>query len=143
MAHSRRLWEAASIPLTTRIRKVAAKVVPYTDRTYLVSEFHPRSFRSTGVTYNAVCSWYGPGFDGRKTGSGQTYNPNDFTCASRNLPFGTWLALSRGNKRIVVVVNDRGPYISGRDLDLSAAAARALGFWGVESVGVEVVKPGR
>jgi rare lipoprotein A (peptidoglycan hydrolase) len=139
-ARTRRQWEDASVPLTARIRKVPGKVLPYTDRTYLVSEYHPRTFKTTGVTYNAVCSWYGPGFNGKQTASGQIYNQNDFTCASRNLPFGTWLALTKGSKRIVVVVNDRGPYVAGRDLDLSAAAARTLGFWGVETIGVEVVK---
>jgi rare lipoprotein A len=116
-------------------------VLPY-PYTYLVSAFHPRSFRTTGITYSAVCSWYGPGFNGKPTASGQVYNQDDFTCASRTLAFGTWLALSRDGKRIVVVVTDRGPYVSGRDLDLSKAAADALGFSGVESVQVEVVTPG-
>jgi rare lipoprotein A len=63
------------------------------------------------------------------------------TCASRTLPFGTWLALTRGGNRVIVVVTDRGPFIDGRDLDLSRRAARELGFSGVEPVHVEFVQP--
>jgi len=75
-----------------------------------------------------------------------TFNPlsillssETLTCASRTLPFGTVLALTRGSRRVIVYVNDRGPYIAGRDLDLSKAAAAALGFSGVATVQVEVV----
>jgi rare lipoprotein A len=99
----------------------------------------PREYRSTGERYSAVCSWYGPGFNGRNTASGQVFNQDDLTCASRTLPFGTVLALTRGSRRVIVYVNDRGPYIAGRDLDLSKAAAAALGFSGVATVQVEVV----
>jgi rare lipoprotein A len=140
-ANTRQQWRDSSIPVGTLIRKVPGTVAPYS-ATYLVSAFHPRAFRTTGITYSAVCSWYGPGFNGKPTASGQIYNQDDFTCASRSLAFGTWLALTRNGKRIVVVVNDRGPYVSGRELDLSRAAAEALGISGVESVQVEVVTPG-
>ncbi|MDO8963778.1 MAG: hypothetical protein Q7W30_04715, partial [Coriobacteriia bacterium] len=92
---ARQKWIAASIPLGTRIRSATGRVLPYTDRTYLVSQFHYRTYRTTGVTYRAVCSWYGAAFNGRRTASGQTYNMNDFTCAHKTLPFGTWLALTR------------------------------------------------
>lgn len=144
---TRARWKAASIPLGTVIHKVPGTVLP--DRTYLVSEFHYRTYRTTGVAYRQVCSWYGADFNGKGTASGQVYNMDDFTCASKTLPFGTWLALtrydsrSRTYKRIVVVVNDRGPYIKGRDIDLSKAAAEALGLAsaGVGDVNVEVVNP--
>jgi rare lipoprotein A (peptidoglycan hydrolase) len=146
---TRARWKAASIPIGTVIRKVPGRVLPYTDRTYLVSEFHYRTYRTTGVAYRAVCSWYGADFNGRGTASGQVYNMEDFTCAHKTLPFGTWLALTRYDsrskayRRIVVVVNDRGPYIKGRDIDLSKAAAEALGLAsaGVGDVSVEVVTP--
>jgi rare lipoprotein A (peptidoglycan hydrolase) len=146
---TRARWTAASIPLGTVIRKVMGKVLPYADRTYLVSEFHYRTYRTTGVSYRAVCSWYGADFNGKGAASGQVYNMDDFTCAHRTLPFGTWLALTRYDsrsktyKRIVVVVNDRGPYVQGRDIDLSKAAAEALGLAsaGVGDVNVEVVDP--
>lgn len=146
---TRARWRAASIPIGTLIRKVPVTVRPYTDRTYLGSEFHYRTYRTTGVTYRAVCSWYGADFNGKFAASGQIYNMEDFTCAHKTLPFGTWLALTRydsrtrGYRRIVVVVNDRGPYVQGRDIDLSKAAAEALGIAsaGVGDVNVEVVTP--
>jgi hypothetical protein len=87
-AKTRQQWRESSIPLGTPIRKVPGVVLPY-PYVYLVSSYHPRSFRTTGITYSAVCSWYGPGFNGKPTASGQTYNQDDFTCASRTLAFGT------------------------------------------------------
>jgi rare lipoprotein A len=139
-ARTREAWRKSSIRLGTRVRQVKGTVSPY-PYSYLVSEFHPRTFATSGITYSAMCSWYGPGFNGKPTASGQVYNQDDFTCASRTLAFGTWLALTRDGKRIVVVVTDRGPYVSGRDLDLSMAAAKALGIAGVGTVQVEVVTP--
>lgn len=138
-AAAREQWEAASVPEGTEIEFATATVDTHPGVQYLVSAYMPRVYRSTGETYSAVCSWYGPGFHGRKTASGQVFNQNDLTCASRTLPFGTVLALTRGSRRVIVYVNDRGPFIAGRDLDLSKAAAEALGFSGVQSVQVEVV----
>ncbi len=140
-AKTRGQWKESSVPLADPVEKVPGVVEPYTDRTYLVSSYHPRRYRSLGRTTTALCSWYGNEFHGRMTASGQIYNQNDFTCASRTLPFGTRLALTRGDRRIVVVVTDRGPFIAGRDLDLSRAAARALGFSGLATVHVEFVEP--
>ena len=139
-AKTRAEWLAASVPLHDPVAKVPGVVEPYTDLTYLVSEHHPRRYRSLGITEYAFCSWYGNEFHGRMTACGQIYNQNDFTCASRTLPFGTRLALTRGDRRIVVVVTDRGPFIAGRDLDLSRAAAEALGFSGLATVHVEYVE---
>jgi hypothetical protein len=133
-------WKSSSIAPGTQIRAVNGTVSPRVEP-YLVSELHVRVFRATGVSYSAVCSGYGPGFNGKPTASGQLYNPDDFTAASRTVALGTWLALSRAGKRVVVVVTDRGPYVAGRDLDVSRAAATALGISGVESVQVEVVTP--
>jgi len=140
-AQSREQWQAASIPIGTEIPRARATVDPYTGYQYLISAYMPRRYRSTGESWTAVCSWYGPGFNGRRTSSGQIFNEDDLTCASRTLPFGTVLALTRGDRRVIVYVNDRGPFIAGRDLDLSKAAAYALGFSGVEPVRAEVVIP--
>lgn len=140
-ASTRQQWRNASIPIGTDIPRDVAAVDSRPGLTYVISSYMPRSYRSTGETFAAVCSWYGPGFNGRGTASGQVFNEDDFTCASRTLPFGTVLALTRGDRRIIVYVNDRGPYIDGRDLDLSKAAATALGFSGVATVQVEVVLP--
>jgi len=139
-AMTRAEWLASSVPLDDPVAKVPGIVEPYTDRVYLVSEYHPRRYRSLGITEYAYCSWYGNEFHGRMAASGQIYNQNDFTTASRTLPFGTRLALTRGDRRIVVVVTDRGPFIAGRDLDLSRAAAEALGFSGLATVHVEYVE---
>lgn len=75
-------------------------------------------------------SWYGPGFHGRKTASGERFDQNAMTCAHRTARFGTRLRVTdnRTGKSIVCRVNDRGPFISGRVVDLSKAAASRLGI---------------
>jgi peptidoglycan lytic transglycosylase len=74
---------------------------------------------------------------GRQTASGARYNPHGLTVAHRKLPFGTCLMLSHGSRKVRVTVNDRGPFVGGRELDLSTGAARALSFSGVGRVGME------
>ncbi|MDH4140780.1 MAG: hypothetical protein OEV43_09450, partial [Coriobacteriia bacterium] len=106
-ATSRRQWEESSIPPEQGVPLVPAIVEPYAE-TFLVAEYQPKRYRTTGKSMEAVCSWYGNEFHGRRTASGQIFNQNDLTCASRTLAFGTRLALTRGNRRVVVVVNDRG-----------------------------------
>jgi len=83
-----------------------------------------------------VASWYGPGFHGRKTASGERFNTNELTAAHLSLPFGTKLLVRNesNGKEVVVRVNDRGPYIKSRIIDLSNAAARALGIQGIGRV---------
>lgn len=73
-------------------------------------------------------SWYGPGFHGRLTASGTVYDQTALTCAHRTLPFGTVLVVEYKGKRVPCVVTDRGPYVRGRDLDLSLGVAEALGM---------------
>ncbi len=74
--------------------------------------------------FSAVASWYGPGFAGRETASGETFVPEALTAAHRELPFGTLLEVTnpRTGLKVPVRVNDRGPFVAGRQLDLSAAA---------------------
>jgi rare lipoprotein A len=74
-----------------------------------------------------VATWYGPGFDGNKTASGETFNPRAFTAAHRHMPFGTVLRVTYGDRETLVRVNDRGPY-GDADLDLSEAAADKIGL---------------
>lgn len=84
---------------------------------------------STSLADNCVhASWYGPGFHGKKTASGERFNQNDMTAAHKNLNFGTKLRVvnPKNNKYVVVKINDRGPYTKGRGLDLSKAAANQL-----------------
>ncbi len=88
-----------------------------------------------------VSSWYGPAFEGGVTASGEVYNYGDYTAAHPYLPIGTELLVSYGGNSVVVTVNDRGPYVGGRDLDLSQAAAEELGLtWvGIDVVDVQVL----
>ena len=74
-----------------------------------------------------VASWYGHPYHGRKTASGERYNMWAFTAAHRTLPFGTKLRVTYKDRSVVVVINDRGPFIKGRSLDLSRAAADKIG----------------
>ncbi|HEY9718011.1 MAG TPA: septal ring lytic transglycosylase RlpA family protein [Trichormus sp.] len=94
--------------------------------------------------FTTVASWYGPGFQGRKTASGEVFDQEKMTAASRTLPFGTKLLVQNphNGKVCAVVINDRGPYVNGRGLDLSHAAARHLGISGIGPV-VCYVEKGR
>ena len=85
-------------------------------------------------------SWYGPGFHGRKTASGERFNTNELTAAHRSLPFGTRVRVEGASGRSVVVrINDRGPFTRGRVIDLSRAAANAIGMGGTMRVNLTVV----
>ena len=90
-----------------------------------------------------VASWYGPGFHGRRTANGERFDQNDLTAAHKTLPFNTRVrvtSLATG-KSVIVKINDRGPYVRGRAIDLSAAAARTIGMQGrgVGKVKLEVL----
>lgn len=90
------------------------------------------------VIQSGRASWYGPGFHGRRTASGETFNTNELTAAHRTLPFGTKVRVvnKKTGKSVVVRINDRGPYAHGRVIDLSRASAQAIGITGVGSVTV-------
>ncbi|HEV7407384.1 MAG TPA: septal ring lytic transglycosylase RlpA family protein [Bradyrhizobium sp.] len=93
-----------------------------------------------GHSFSGMASYYG-NESGSKTASGARFNQNAMTCAHRSLPFGTKLKVTHGGRSVVVTVNDRGPFIRGRVLDLSTGAARAVGLTGagVGRVTAEVV----
>lgn len=99
-----------------------------------------------GITYREVgqASWYGKPFHGRRTASGERYDMHAMTAAHKTLPFGTELRVTNlDNKRAVVVkVNDRGPFVKGRILDVSRRAAERLGFRdkGVTTVRLEILR---
>jgi rare lipoprotein A len=100
--------------------------------------FTPSS--GTGRTFSGIASFYG-NESGRKTASGQRFNENAMTAAHRTLPFGTKLRVTHGGRSVVVTINDRGPFIRGRVLDLSTAAAREVGLTsaGIGRVTAEVL----
>jgi rare lipoprotein A len=87
------------------------------------------SIGGSGRGFSGMASFYG-NESGSKTASGQRFNQNAMTCAHRSLPFGTKLRVTHGGQSVVVTVNDRGPFIKGRVLDLSTGAARAIGLTG-------------
>ena len=96
--------------------------------------------QSSGRSFAGVASFYG-NESGSKTASGQRFNQNAMTAAHKTLPFGTKLRVTHGGQCVVVTINDRGPFIKGRVLDLSTGAARAIGLTsrGVGHVTAEIV----
>src|SRR5215470_6677637 len=89
-------------------------------------------------------SWYGKKFHGRTTASGEDFDILELTAAHRQLPLGTYVRVTdlRNGKWVIVRINDRGPYIHGRIMDLSYGAARMLDFHaGVEKVRLDIVAP--
>ena len=91
-----------------------------------------------------IASWYGPGFDGNLTANGEVYDMNGISAAHKTLPFGTVVRvvdLDTG-RSIVVRINDRGPFIEGRIIDLSKGAAEKLGIIerGIVPVGLRIVR---
>jgi rare lipoprotein A len=95
---------------------------------------------SSGGSFAGIASFYG-NESGSKTASGQRFNQSAMTAAHRTLPFGTKLKVTHGERSVVVTINDRGPFIRGRVLDLSTGAARAIGLTsaGVGRVVAEVM----
>jgi rare lipoprotein A len=89
---------------------------------------------AVGRPFSGYASWYGGSFQGRRTANGERFDTHDLTAASRTLPFGTRLRVCRGDRCVVVRVNDRGPYVGSRVLDLSKAARDELGSFGVARV---------
>lgn len=88
-----------------------------------------------------IASWYGPGFHGRRTASGERFNQNALTAAHRSLPFGTKVRVTnpRNGRSVVVRINDRGPHVRGRIIDLSAGAAKVLGVSGVAPISLQIL----
>lgn len=102
---------------------------------------------STGLTQRGVASWYGPDFHGKPTASGEVYDMHALTAAHRELPLNTVIEVTNldNGRRVQVRVNDRGPFVRGRVLDLSYAAARELDMIGpgLARVEIRVVEVGK
>ena len=83
-----------------------------------------------GPTHIVTSSWYGPGYDGHRTASGERFDPNGLTAASKTLPLGSSVRVTnlKDGHSAQVKINDRGPAVRGRSLDLSPAAARKIGL---------------
>jgi len=100
-----------------------------------------------GYSSRCVASYYEKGFLGKLTANGEIYSPFEMTAAHRKLPFGTWVRVRNLENGAVAIVriNDRGPYIEGRDIDLSKAAARKIGIVarGLAKVELEILSKSR
>lgn len=96
-----------------------------------------------GFTEKGIASWYGPGFQGRKTANGERFNTHDLTAAHKSLPFNSMVKVTNleNGKSVIVKINDRGPYIKGRIIDLSHAAKTEIGMGGLAEVMIEVLDP--
>jgi rare lipoprotein A len=101
-----------------------------------------RSARRAHHASGGNASWYGPGFQGHRTASGERFNSGGFTAAHRSLPFGTRVRVTNNatGRSVVVRINDRGPFVRGRQIDLAAGAARAIGMSGTSYVSMSVVR---
>ncbi len=108
------------------------------------SEYYPPQKTSKNVEIG-IASWYGPGFQGRATASGQIYNMYDMTAASKTLPLKGYAYVTdiQNHRSVEVYVNDRGPYVGGRIIDLSYAAAKALNMIGPGTALVRIQYLGR
>ena len=97
----------------------------------------------TGSSFVEIgeASWYGPGFHGRKTANGERFDTYEFTAAHKTLPFGTLLKVTNleNNLYTVVRINDRGPFIKGRIIDLSKASKEAISMGGTTQVKIEQI----
>ena len=99
----------------------------------------PSGYVSTGVSFGGVASWYGPGFAGNSTANGEIYDPMGLTAASKELPFDTLLFVKYQGRGVVVRINDRGPYVGDRIIDLSQGAAEAVGMSGIGWIDATIV----
>ena len=95
-----------------------------------------------GAAQAEVATYYGQEFAGHRTASGEKFNPSAMTAAHRTLPFGTRVRVtnSRSGRSIIVRINDRGPFVKGRAIDLSSGAARAIGMGSTGHVRMEVIR---
>ena len=109
------------------------------------NEIHPGKVATTKPYQIGTASWYGDYFQGKATASGEPYNMYDLTAAHPTLPLGSWVRVTNmSNGRAVVVrINDRGPVVPGRIIDLSYSTARVLQFksQGLQRVRLDVVRP--
>ena len=122
----------------------------------VIEEFVPKTVKQNIVNTSVVeyksrgtmkASWYGPRFHGKITANGEIYDQMAYTAAHKSLKFGTLLKLTnkKNGKSVIVRINDRGPYIPGRQLDVSKAVAMELGmmFRGVAKLQVEEIRLGQ
>ncbi|WP_342597053.1 septal ring lytic transglycosylase RlpA family protein [Cyanobacterium aponinum UTEX 3222] len=140
-----------ALQATNRLRRLMGNATPLKEvkgQPKVVAKKQTQKATFAGVknlrkAAQGIASWYGPGFHGRKTASGERFNQNALTAAHRSLPFGTRVKVTNLNngRSVVVRINDRGPFTRGRIVDLSAGAARVIGLKnsGVAPVRIQIL----
>lgn len=126
---------------TRRTRLAAENQTPVVAAIEAAGSAYPQGYRPSGQTLSGMASWYGPGFVGSPTASGAPYDPERLTCANKELPLGSVIRVTANGRSVSCLVNDRGPYVGDRILDMSRAGSRALGYDGLASVVIEVLVP--
>ncbi len=140
------LFSLLSLVITTLLPSAAiCSRIPSTQLPYRVDniEYYP-IFSTKGFQQQGRASWYGPGFHGHRTSSGEIYNMHAMTAAHKILPMNTMLLVKNldNGRQTIVRINDRGPFVDGRILDLSHAAAKALGILGPGTAQVAIYAVG-
>jgi rare lipoprotein A len=129
-------------PVPNHQQPQASKTSPKVTKTARLSRTRPVSKGEKKPYQVGNASWYGKKFYGKTTASGENFDMFELTAAHKQLPLGTFVKVTnlRNNKTVIVRVNDRGPYVGNRIMDLSYSAARMLGFRdGVERVRLDLV----
>jgi len=134
--------EPAPLPPVPQVQREAAPA-PQAPAPQAKDEAAPAGKPET--TQVGTASWYGPGFHGRETASGETFDQHALTAAHRTLPLGTEAKVTNlaTGQSVQVTINDRGPYVQGRQLDLSQAATKQIGLTkqGLAQVKIETKRP--
>ncbi|MBD2292573.1 septal ring lytic transglycosylase RlpA family protein [Anabaena sphaerica FACHB-251] len=151
LADSTRNPAQDALQATNRLRRLIGNASPISEianlpaNTTISMPKLPQQVAIRGIKLNfkGLASWYGYDWAGRKTANGERFNPEAMTAAHRSLPMGTKVRVTntRNGQSVVVRINDRGPYIGGRIIDLSLGAARILGMMnsGVAPVRIDVL----
>lgn len=147
LASARTVLDRASAVVTTaltpaqtrRSRRAQESEAPVVALVEAAGAGYPAGYAPTGQVLTGLASWYGPGFVGSPTATGAPYDPERLTCAHKTLRLGTVVRVSANGRTVSCLVNDRGPYVGPRILDMSRAGSRALGYDGVQQVVVEVL----
>ena len=135
---------AASGPNSLEAAKVTKPLVTATSGHKIHKTSSPKSHQAKAYQ-TGTASWYGEYFQGKQTASGEPFDMRDFTAAHPSLPLGTFVKVTnlKNGKAVVVRINDRGPVVDGRIIDVSYNAARALGFnqRGLQTVRLDLYQP--
>ena len=135
-----------NVPYTPHVPPVKSGKMPATQRPYKINgvTYVPIP-HANGFVQKGRASWYGKKFHGRKTSNGETYDMYAMTAAHKTLPMNTWVQVHNleNNRKIRVRVNDRGPFVRGRIIDLSYTGAKKLGIVGPGTARVKVTALGR